>query len=592
MNYHEEEILGKAYDNKLMKRLLNFLKPYKMFVTFSVILLLMFAAGELIGPYLIKIAIDDKIANKDMNGLAIVSIIYLGILFLQAIVVYYQSYLTQWIGQNVMLDIRMKIFSHIQKLPLSFFDKNPVGRMVTRTTNDVETLNEMLSSGIVAIFGDIFVLLGIIIVMLKINWQLALVTFSVLPLIIYASSIFRIKVREAYRKVRVRIARINTFLQENISGMSTVQIFNREKKNLEHFDILNKKHLDAHLQTIGYYAVFFPAIELISSIALALIIWKGGKQVFASSVTLGVVVAFIQYAERFFHPIRDLSDKYNIMQAAMASSERIFKLLDAPEQNDDPVELNTIPVSKGSIEFKNVTFSYNPDEPVLKNISFSIKPGEKIAVVGATGSGKTTLINLITRMYEPQSGQILLDNVDISTLKLKDLRKRISMVLQDVFIFSGTIRDNIKLGNNKITDDQMINAAKNVNAHSFIEKLANKYDFMLMERGGNISVGQKQLVSFARALAFNPDILILDEATSSVDTETELLIRDAISKLMAQRTSLIIAHRLSTIQNVDRILVIHKGELREMGTHNDLLKKRGIYYRLYQLQFADDLNRT
>ncbi len=585
MNFHEEEILGKAYDSQLMKRLLRFLHPYRSRVTLAVGLLLVAAATQLVGPFLTKIAIDRYIAHGNLHGLKLVAIIYFLVLGVEYFISFVHQYLTAWIGQNVMFDIRAKIFTHLQKLPLSFFDRNPVGRLVTRTTNDVETLNNMLSSGVVAIFGDVFVLLGIIIVMINLNWQLALLTFTVLPLIIYASFLFRKKVRESYRKIRLRIARINSYLQENISGMTTVQIFNREQKNFERFTELNDSYKEAHLETIRYYAIFFPAIEIISSLALALILWYGGIKIIDHTLTLGIVVAFVQYSERFFQPIRDLSDKYNIMQAAMASSERIFKLLDAPEQIMIPDNYLPLPPAKGEIEFKNVTFSYNGTDNVLKDVSFKINPGEKVAVVGATGAGKTSLISLVTRMYEPTQGKILIDGVDTSRLKVEALRQRIGVVLQDVFIFSGNIEENIRLGNQDISFEQVVEAAKNANAHKFIEKLSHNYQHKLSERGSNLSVGQKQLLSFARALAFNPEILILDEATSSIDTETEHLISDAINKLMEFRTSLIIAHRLSTIQHADWILVLHKGEIREKGTHQQLLKQGGIYHRLYQLQF-------
>ncbi|MBD3384246.1 ATP-binding cassette domain-containing protein [candidate division KSB1 bacterium] len=586
MNYQEEEILGKAYDSQLMKRLLRFLKPYRFKVVLAILLLMGTAAANLIGPYLVKVAIDQHISTGNLSGLEKLVLLYLLILILSFLFTFTQVYMTQWIGQRVMYDIRMKIFSHLQHLPLSFFDKNPVGRIVTRTTNDVETLNTMLSSGIVSVFGDIFLLIGIIVVMINLDWRLALATFTVLPLLFYASMLFRIKVRRTYRDIRTRIAKINSYLQENITGMSVVQIFARESQNFKHFKSLNRGYLDAYLKTIHYYALFFPAVELISTIALALILWYGGIRILSNAVTIGVVVAFIQYAERFFHPIRDLSEKYNILQNAMASSERIFKLLDEPEQTIEPLEKLELPALKGEIEFQNVWFTYNGRDYVLRDASFKIKPGEKVAVVGSTGAGKTTLINLLTRMYEPTRGKILLDGIDITRLNVHDLRNRIRIVLQNVFIFYGSIQYNIRLGNEDITQEEIEQASKNVNAHDFISTLPQKYDTLLTEGGSNLSVGQKQLLSFARALVCNPEILVLDEATSSVDTYTEQLIQGAINNLMSGRTSLIIAHRLSTIKNVDWILVIHKGEIRETGTHEELIRKKGVYSRLYQLQYS------
>lgn len=587
MTLHEEEVIGKAYDSRLMRRLLAYLHPYRWMVVLAVLILLLGSFAELLLPYLTKVAIDRYIANKELAGLARLALLYFTVLLVQMSFIFFQTYLTQKIGQKVMYDMRNQIFAHLQRLPLSFFDKNPVGRLVTRATNDVETLNSMLSSGVVTIFGDIFVLVGIIAMMLIFNWQLALLSFTVLPLIFAASFWFRVHVRESFRKVRLRIARINSYLQENIMGMSTVQIFNREKKNFRRFDELNNDYLQAYLETIYYYSVFHPLVELISALALAIILWYGGIRVISGALTIGVVVAFVQYAERFFQPIRDLSEKYNLMQAAMASSERIFKLLDEPEQRLLPENPAEMPPPCGEIEFRDVSFGYNENDHVLRNVSFKINCGEKVAIVGATGAGKTTLINLISRLYEPTSGRILLNRIDTALYPLDNLRRRVRMVLQDVFIFSGTVEYNIRLGDQSIPMERVIQAAKDVRAHEFIEKLPQGYQTELSERGSNLSVGQKQLLSFARALVFNPEVLIMDEATSSVDTETEILLREATTRLMAGRTSVIIAHRLSTIQNVDWILVLHKGEVREMGTHSELLAKKGIYYRLYELQYQN-----
>jgi len=491
----------------------------------------------------------------------------------------------QFVGQRVMFDMRMELFSHLQEMSLSFFDKNPVGRLITRLTNDVEVLNEMLTSGIIAIFGDIFSLIGIVIVMLWLNFKLALVSFMVLPLVIYATILFRQKARESYRAIRTRIARINAFLQESIVGMPIIQIFNRERKNLGEFEGLNHHYLEACLRSVFYHALFHPSVEIIGSLAIALIIWYGGGQILKGALTFGALVAFIQYVDRFYHPIRDLSEKYNIMQSAMASSERIFKLLDTQVQVKDRELPLSIKEIRGEIEFKKVWFAYNGKDYVLRDVSFHVRPGEKVAIVGATGAGKTSIISLLARFYDPQKGKILIDGMNIRNFRQKELRRYLGIVQQDVFLFSGTIEDNIKLGENKINFQQVEESASQVNADKFIEKLPHNYQEDVRERGSLLSVGQKQLLAFARALAFDPRILVLDEATSSVDTETEMLIQDALVKLLQHRTSIVIAHRLSTIKDVDRIIVIHKSRVREVGTRQELLQKKGIYYRLYQLQY-------
>ena len=583
----EEEILGKAYDSRLMKRLLGYIKPYKKYVIFAIFLNIIVAALGPLRPYLTKIAIDKYIANKDFHGLLIISLLLLGSLLMQAVIQYLLTYYTQYLGQKTIYDLRTQIFQHTQKLALKFFDKTPIGRIVTRTTNDVEALSQLFSSGIVMVFSDIFIIIWILAFMFIMDVKLSLVTLSVLPVLIYGTFLFRKKVRESYRDVRLHLARLNSYMQEHVTGMNVVQIFNKEKDELKHFSNINNDYREANIKSIFYYAIFYPTVELLSSIALGLIIWYGGGEIVRSSLTIGVLFAFIQFTEMFFRPIRDLSEKYNIMQTAMASSERIFKLLDNQtfvKNPERPAELKKI---KGEIEFKDVCFAYNKDDYVLKNISFKINPGETVAIVGATGAGKTSTINILTRFYDINKGSILVDGIDISKINKKELRKYISIVLQDVFLFSGTIRSNISMNNDDIPLDKLIEAAKIVGADKFIDSLPNKYDEIVKERGATLSVGQKQLISFARALAYDPQILVLDEATSSVDTETEILIQKAIEKLLIGRTAIVIAHRLSTIQSADKIIVLHKGEIRETGNHQELLAKRGIYYKLYQLQYKD-----
>jgi ATP-binding cassette subfamily B protein len=583
----DDEILGKAYDSKLMRRLLQYVKPYKKYVITAIILNIIVAGLGPLRPVLTKIAFDNKIGNKDFHGLLIICGLLLASLIMQAVIQYFLTYYTELMGQKIVYDLRLQIFSHVQKLALRYFDKTPVGRTVTRVTNDVDSLNEMFSSGIVYVFSDIFVIIWIFIFMFTMAWDLSLVTLSVLPVLIYATVIFRKKVRETYRDVRLHLARLNSYMQERVTGMNVVQIFSKEKVELKKFSFINNDNRVVNIKSIFYYAVFFPVVEMLSAISVGLIIWYGGGAVIQSRLTIGVLFAFMQFTEMFWRPIKDLSDKYNILQGAMASSERIFKLLDDDtiiKEPENPVHLSKI---HGEIEFKNVWFAYNPQEYVLKNLSFKINPGERIAIVGATGAGKTSIINIFTRFYDIEKGNITLDGIDIRNLSTGDLRKHIAMVLQDVFLFSGTIKSNINLGNKNISDVEIIDAAKTVGAHKFISQLPNGYDEEVKEKGATLSVGQKQLISFARALAYNPQILILDEATSSVDTETEQLIQNAIEKLLIGRTSIVIAHRLSTIQNADKIFVMHKGELKEEGTHQELLAKRGIYYKLYQLQYKD-----
>jgi ATP-binding cassette subfamily B protein len=593
-DFREDEVLGKAYDSRLMKRLLKYVKPYWRQVAISVFLVIVLAILNPLRPYITKFAIDDYILKSNYVGLAKLSLLLFGLLLVQGVIQYLLNYTTEWIGHKTIFDLRMEIFSHLQRLALKFFDRNPTGRLVTRVTNDVESLNEMYSSGIVLVFGDIFTIIGILYFMFKLSFELSLVTLSVLPLLFYATFLFRKKAREAYREVRTLIARINAFLQEHFSGISVVQVFNREEEEFRKFDQINSKYRDANIKSIFYYAVFFPVVELISAIGIALIIWYGGGEVIKGTVTIGVLISFIQYTEMFFRPVRDLSEKYNIFQTAMASAERIFKLLDTKifiKQPENPVKLEKV---RGEIEFRNVWFKYKDDSDglsdedwILKNVSFKINAGEKVAIVGATGSGKSTIINLIGKFYEVQRGQILIDGIDIKDIDERDLRKHIAIVLQDVMLFSGDVLTNITLGNEKIPFEKVVESARLIGADKFIEKLPKGYFEAVHERGANFSVGERQLISFVRALVYDPKILVLDEATSSVDVETEYIVQKAIDKLLENRTAIIIAHRLSTIQNSDRIIVLHKGEVREIGTHMELLEKKGIYYRLYQLQYKD-----
>ncbi len=591
---HEEEVLGKAYDARLMRRLLKYLRPYRWHVVAGILLSIIVSALEAVRPYFTKIAVDVDIAAGDKQGLLMTTMAFFGVLVFRGLMQYVNAYLTQWIGQRTIFDLRMEVFTHLQKLSLRFYDKNPIGRLITRVTNDVEVLNEMFSSGIVMVFTDIFTIIGILYFMFSMNWQLALVTMSVLPLLFYGTFLFRKKAREAYREVRLQIARINSFMQEHITGMLVDQIFNREKKSFEKFSGINAAHRDANIKSILYYALFYPGVELIGAIAIGLIIWYAGAQALDGAITLGTVMAFLQFNEMFWRPIRDLSEKYNILQTAMASSERVFHLLDDKTMMSEPAQPFSLDKIRGEIEFRDVWFAYNvpsdgvsSPEWVLKGISFHIKPGETVAIVGHTGAGKTSITSLMSKFYEIQRGEILVDGFNIQRIRSQDLRKHLSIVQQDVFLFSGDIKGNINLGNDDIPLDRIQAAARVVGADRFIQQLTGAYNAEVKERGATLSVGQKQLLSFARALAHQPKILILDEATSSVDTETEQLIQAAIRKLLQGRTSIVIAHRLSTIQRADKIIVLHKGEIREQGTHQELLALNGIYKRLYELQYKE-----
>ena len=631
-----------------MRRLLTYLRPYKWHVVVALAAIILKSGLDVLGPFLTMIAIDkylakspnshswigDRLSNAPLTGIAQIGGIYVGILLFTFALEFIQTYLMQWTGQKVMFDLRSQIFRHLQHMHVGFFDKNPVGRLVTRVTTDVDALNEMFTSGVVSIFEDVFVLAGIIAIMMKMNWKLALITFAVLPVIAYATKIFRDKVRDSYRRIRTAIARINSYLQEAVSGMLVLQLFNREKRAFNKFSDINASHMEAYKDAIMAYAVYYPVVDFLSSIAIASIIWFGGNgilrhtvisgigfsnkrhiilQLVRISMTLGVLNAFVQYAQRFFRPILDLSEKYNILQSAMAAGERVFKLLDTKIEVPSPA-IAKEPRGPGRIEFDHVWFAYGnkpaAEEPadsssrleragapvptqtgepdwVLRDVSFVLEPGETIAVVGHTGAGKTTLISLLMRFYDVQRGAIRIDGVDIKEMDLDDLRGRFGVVLQDPFLFSGTVASNIRLGTARIQDADVEQAAEDVNLADFIRTLPGGFQEEVRERGSTLSTGQKQLISFARALAHNPKILILDEATSSVDTETELRVRAALNRMVEGRTALIIAHRLSTIQRADKIIVMHKGQVREMGTHQQLLAQRGIYYKLYQLQYKD-----
>lgn len=662
---NDDEIIGKAYDSKLMKRLLKYAKPYWHYLMIAIIMMIIVTALELLRPYLLKIAIDDYISgyskpmyemevdspydgivfnNKkyvrvdyikkknitlsksypifniiekdnnyyigniddniesrlllnnedyirfrdvDVKGINRIALIFLIAIVLTFLLNYLQELLLNYTSQRIVFNIRQEIFSHIQSLSISYFDKNPIGRLVTRVTNDTETLNEMYTSVLVNLFKDIFVIVGIVFVMIRLDWKLALLSFALMPFILISSIIFRKKIRVVYRQSRAQLSKINSTLNENITGMKVIQIFKKEDKISSQFDDINKEYLEISKKEIKLFAIFRPSIEIIKSLGIATIIYYGGGQVVSNVIEFGVLYAFIDYLQRFFQPILDLTEKYNILQSAMASSERIFSVLDDKSTIENPKKPVKIHNFKGKIEFKNVWFAYEKDNWVLKDVSFTINPGETVAFVGATGAGKSSIINLITRFYDIQKGEILIDGINIKEYDKYELRKLIGVVLQDVFLFTGTIEDNIRLNKKDISHEKIVEVAKYVNADHFINKLPNKYNEPVMERGSTLSSGERQLLAFARTLAYDPKILILDEATSNIDTETESLIQDALNKLIKGRTTIAVAHRLSTIQHADKIIVLNKGVIREIGTHQELLAKEGIYYNLYKLQYKE-----
>ena len=585
-NTYDKDEVKKQSDARIIYRVFKYIRPYKFIFALTILMLLITAALETAGPFILKIAIDKYLTPKDYSGFLNMVLLFALSIFLQFTVRYFQQYMTEYMGEKIMFDLRMEIFSHIHKMEMAFFDKNRVGKLMTRVTTDVQTLNEMLSSGVIALFGDIFMIAAIVVMMLNLNLALSLVTFSVLILLAAATVVFRQKVRKYFGIIREKISAINSYLQESITGIITIKILNRQRRNNKEFADLNNDYLAEYIKTVFSYAVFFPVVALIETLAVALIIWFGGGQVIKSVLTLGTLVAFIQYIQKFFHPISDLSEKFGILQEAIAASERIFGLLGTSPAIVSPLNAIKLAEIKGDISFNNVWFAYNKNNYVLEDISFEVKQGESIAFVGATGSGKTSIINILNRFYDIEKGQIQLDGIDIKDFDLQNLRRHVGVVQQDVFLFSGSIIDNIRLGNKEITLEQVKEAARFVNADKFIERLPDKYNQEVKERGQTLSVGQKQLIAFARAIVFNPKVLlVLDEATSSVDTEIEGLIQDAIKKVMIGRTSIIIAHRLSTIKNADKIIVLSKGKIVESGTHKNLLKNKGFYYKLYKYQY-------
>ncbi|HTB16958.1 MAG TPA: ABC transporter ATP-binding protein [Bryobacteraceae bacterium] len=598
----EEEVLGKAYDGRLMRRLLAYIRPYKLPVFAALVLLLFNAVLQVIGPLLTALAVDRYLAPSakithtildaylaanPWTGLAQIAFLYLLVVICGMFCDFGEQYIMQWVGQKAMFDLRREMMARLQRLDLAFYDHNPVGRLVTRITTDVDALNELFSSGLLMILGDVLMLSFVVIAMLEMSPGMTAFLLAVMPLVVLVTMQFRRSVQTSYRRIRVAIARINSYLQEHISGIAVLQLFNREARSRAEFAQINRDHMEAYKDAIIAYGWFYPVAEFLGMLALALLLAYGGFRVRGGAIGIGVVVAFFQYGMRFFRPIQDLSEKYNIMQSAMAASERVFKLLDAPVEIQSPAQPAPFPRSAATVEFEHVWFAYKDEDWVLNDVSFRIEPGETIAVVGHTGAGKTTLSSLLLRFYEVQRGVIRIGGIDIRNFEIEDLRRNFGVVLQDPHLFTGTIAENIRLGTDGISDDQVSEAAARVNLLDFVQTLPQRFEQPVRERGAGYSTGQKQLINFARALAHNPRFLILDEATSSVDTETELRIREALRQLVEGRTSIVIAHRLSTIQRADRIIVMHKGKLREIGTHQELLAMRGIYWKLYQLQYKD-----
>jgi ATP-binding cassette subfamily B protein len=598
----EEEVLGKAYDSRLMRRLLTYMRPYRKVVAISLVFLFCNSVVQVVGPLLTKLAVDrylipsahrsrtflDPYLSRDpWIGIAQISGLYLAAIIAGLLCDFVQTYLMQWTGQKAMFDLRRQLMEKLQRLDLAYYDRNPVGRLVTRVTTDVDVLNELFSSGLVMIIGDLLMLSFVVIAMFELSPGMTAMLIGVMPFVVLVTIQFRRTVQQSYRRIRVAVARINAYLQEHINGIAVVQLFNREEKSKQEFDRINRDHMEAYKDSINAYGWFYPIVEFLGMLAFALLLAYGGFRIHQGALSLGVLVAFFQYGLRFFRPIQDLSEKYNILQGAMAASERIFKLLDTPVQIESPRQPVTFPSTPAAVEFSGVWFAYKDEDWVLRDVSFRIEPGETVAVVGHTGAGKTTLTSLLLRFYDIQRGHIRIGGTDIREFALDDLRRNFGVVLQDPHLFTGTIASNIRLGTGGISDDQLTEAAERVNLLDFIQGLPEGFAQPVRERGNGFSTGQKQLISFARALAHSPRFLILDEATSSVDTETELRVREALGRLVEGRTSIVIAHRLSTIQRADRILVMHKGELREMGTHQELLALRGIYWKLFQLQYKD-----